>query len=54
MVQLASVIIITAPIGGGQGGHGPTLHQSNPGEVPALIKGTNGQLPVTKTCQSEH
>ena len=45
MVQHASVM---APIGGGQGGHGPTLHQSNPAEVPSLIKRVaNGQLPVT-------
>ena len=51
MVQHASVM---APIGGGQGGHEPTLHQFNPAEVPSLIKRgwpqANGQLPVTKTC----
>ena len=48
--QHASVM---APIGGGQGGHGPTQHQSNPAEVPSPIKRVaNGQLPVTKTCHS--
>ena len=55
MVQHASVM---APIGGGQGGHEPTLHRSNPAEVPSLIKRgwpqANGQLPVTKTCPSMH